>query len=407
MPSRHATMFTRLLFMGAEHVQNDSVRLAEQVGSPGGSPWVQRRAFASAGRLHVTIDGVDRVFQAQWLLDRSFDPLDIDPVNRQRTFEPIDVPADLAVVGVDARTLGMLSVEFSDGRTRTFEVGDLRRAIDDDIEAPPPPRAWAALDTPPTITWADVCERPDRLLDVVGAFHEVGCFVITGAPVAPGALEAIAGRFGRVSATSFGAVFDVRSIPVPDDLAYTAVGLSAHLDQPYRRPTPGLQFLHVLVNDAPGGESIVADGLAAVAALRDHDPTWYATLCELEVEFRYDIGTDVVVATAPMIDLRGDGSLRQFRFSPRVDFARYADPEVLDRFYAARRWLAAWLDDPAHHLEFKMDAGDVLVVDNHRVLHGRRPFDPTVGHRHLQGCYIDHDGPETMWRLLMRRAATA
>ena len=234
------------------------------------------------------------------------------------------------------------------------------------------------------------------------AFHTLGCFVITGTPTTPGSLHDIAGRFGRVSPTSFGALFDVRSVPDPEDLAYASVGLSAHLDQPYRHPTPGLQFLHTLANDAPGGESTVVDGLAAVDALRRHDPAWFRTLCELVIEFRYDIGSDVVVARAPMIELHADGTLRQFRFSPRLDFAPCAAPDVLDAYYAARRWLSDWLNDPAHQLEFKMEAGDVLVVDNHRVLHGRRPFEATGGHRHLQGCYIDHDGPATMWRLLSR-----
>jgi gamma-butyrobetaine dioxygenase len=291
---------------------------------------------------------------------------------------------------------------FSDGRRREVTAERLWAWIGPDREAPPRPKPWSSLGELPTIAWDDVCRGGDPVHDLLAAFHTLGCFVITGTPTVPGSLHDIAGRFGRVSPTSFGALFDVRSVPEPEDLAYASVGLSAHLDQPYRQPTPGLQFLHTLANDAPGGESTVVDGLAAIDALRRHDPTWYATLCELEIEFRYDIGTDVVVATAPLIELHPDGRLRQFRFSPRLDFAPHAAPEVLDTYYAARRWLADWLNDPAHQFEFKMDAGDVLVVDNHRVLHGRRPFQAAGGHRHLQGCYVDHDGPDTLWRLLTR-----
>ena len=40
-----------------------------------------------------------------------------------------------------------------------------------------------------------------------------------------------------------------------------------------------------------------------------------------------------------------------------------------------------------------------MFMDNHRVLHARTAFDPTSGHRHLQGCYIEHDGPDTRYRL--------
>jgi gamma-butyrobetaine dioxygenase len=354
------------------------------------------------GRLHVRLDGVDRVFHPHWLLDRSGELRDVDPTSRQRLFEPADVPIDFAVAGVSLDSTGAVSVAFNNGRRLVITLKQLSTWLGLDPEAPPAARPWPSLDALPTIAWGEVFDdAPVR--DVLEAFHTLGVFVITGTPTVPGSLHDITRRFGRVSPTSFGSLFDVRSVPDPEDLAYATVGLSAHLDQPYRHPTPGIQFLHTLVNDAPGGESTVVDGLAAIDALRRHDHRWFTTLCDLPIEFRYDIGCDVVVATAPMIEIGADGRLRQFRYSPRLDFAPYADPDVLDAYYGARRWLAEWLNDPAHQFEFKMSPGDVLVVDNHRVLHGRRAFASIGGHRRLQGCYIDHDGPATMWRLLSRQ----
>lgn len=395
----------RPLFTVVDHDDDGRVSLVE-LNAVAESSSTHRTVAARAvsGRLVVELGGVEHAFHPLWLLERSEDPVDIDPTSRQRLYEPADVAPDLAIAAATVGGDGVIGVAFSDGRRREIPVERLSAWIAPDPEAPPAPRPWSTLDAVPTVAWDDVCGDDDRLRDVLAAYHSFGCFVITGTPIAPGSLHAIAGRFGRVSPTSFGALFDVRSVADPEDLAYASVGLSAHLDQPYRRPVPGIQFLHTLANDAPGGESTVVDGLAAIDALRRHDPAWYAVLCDLEIEFRYDIGSDVVVASAPMIELHPEGSVRQFRFSPRLDFAPHAAPEVLDEYYAARRWLADWLNDPQHQIEFKMEAGDVLVVDNHRVLHGRRPFDASGGHRHLQGCYVDHDGPATMWRLLARRA---
>ena len=42
---------------------------------------------------------------------------------------------------------------------------------------------------------------------------------------------------------------------------------------------------------------------------------------------------------------------------------------------------------------------------SHRLLHGRTSFDPAEGLRHLQGCYIDIDGPRSLYRVLRRGAA--
>ncbi len=235
--------------------------------------------------------------------------------------------------------------------------------------------------------------------EALTAFFEFGFFVLTDTPAEAGALHHITAHFGRISPTNFGSLFDVRTQAVPVDLAYTAVALSAHTDQPYRAPVPGVQFLHTIVNDAQGGSSTMVDGLAAVEALAMADPDAHAVLCSLPVDFRYDVGTDVKVGRAPLIERRVDGSLRQIRFSPRLDFAPLVDVDTLDAYYRGRRWLAEALNDPARQIEYRMVAGEVLVVDNHRVLHGRTSFDPTSGNRHLQGCYIDHDGPLTEWIL--------
>ncbi|MGO9933925.1 MAG: hypothetical protein ACLPV8_19230, partial [Steroidobacteraceae bacterium] len=48
-------------------------------------------------------------------------------------------------------------------------------------------------------------------------------------------------------------------------------------------------------------------------------------------------------------------------------------------------------------------ARDDVMFDNCRLLHGRTGFDPAQGLRHLQGCYIDIDGPRSLYRVLRRR----
>lgn len=42
------------------------------------------------------------------------------------------------------------------------------------------------------------------------------------------------------------------------------------------------------------------------------------------------------------------------------------------------------------------------MMDNYRLLHGRTAFDGHEGHRHLQGCYTDHDGVSSLYRMLAR-----
>ena len=47
--------------------------------------------------------------------------------------------------------------------------------------------------------------------------------------------------------------------------------------------------------------------------------------------------------------------------------------------------------------------GDFMMINNHRLLHGRTVFDTNKGKRFLQGCYIYHDSSEGKLRRLKRK----
>ncbi|MDP9262638.1 MAG: TauD/TfdA family dioxygenase, partial [Actinomycetota bacterium] len=46
--------------------------------------------------------------------------------------------------------------------------------------------------------------------------------------------------------------------------------------------------------------------------------------------------------------------------------------------------------------------GDLFIVDNLRVLHGRTGYAASGGERHLQGCYADRDGLRSTLAVLSR-----
>jgi len=58
-------------------------------------------------------------------------------------------------------------------------------------------------------------------------------------------------------------------------------------------------------------------------------------------------------------------------------------------YYRAYRLFAELLRDPNFEWRIKLEKGDLISFDNHRILHGRTAFQ---GSRHLQGCYLSRDG---------------
>ena len=110
-----------------------------------------------------------------------------------------------------------------------------------------------------------------------------------------------------------------------------------------------------------------------------------------------------MVAVKPMVEVDGNGEMIGVHYSPRLDDLPLLSDADTRRYHGARKRLGTLLQDPRYELRFKLDPGQLMMFDNNRVLHGRTAFDPSEGHRQLQGCYIDRDGPRSLYRVLKRR----
>jgi gamma-butyrobetaine dioxygenase len=366
------------------------------------------------GQVHVTIGEREAGLHPVWLRNRSQEPGQVEATNRQRLYTPVDVPADLRVLACDVDGDALVA-SFSDGHTARLDLHEVAIALGwrDDPEHPPAPQPWTSPIEPfPYFDWAGIGwseddADPTVVLDFLTDFYRYGYVVFRNTSVEEGTVRRLCDRLGYICGNNFGWTFDVRAEPKPTDLAYTAIKLLAHTDQPYRQPVPGIQLLHCLRNEAPGGDSTLADGLAGAGALAAADPASHAALVDCETEFRYDMLTDTVVSYGRVLDYDREGRFRQIRLNTKLD-APLPRPEYdLDAYYRGRRWLTEWLNDPAHQVTFRLEPGEAMFVDNYRVLHGRTQFDAAKGVRHLQGAYIDHDGPDTMYRLAVRRSAVS
>ena len=338
-----------------------------------------------------------------WLRERSRAPDAFDPRTSQRLFEPAELALDVAIRRAEAVADGeALRAEFSDGHAADIRVRDiLLTDIISDEPAPglPRPVLWEAADpAPPVFSHADAVRDEDEKIAVADSFARFGYALVRGVPREEGAVARFANLFGPVRTTGeFGDIFNVRVNPDGNDLAYTALGLTGHTDNPYRRAAPEAQLLHALVNEAGGGESTLADGFMLAEILRAESPDLLAALAETEVLFRFvDAHSDLAHA-GRIVELDSRGRAAQIRFSGRVDYARPLGSERMDLFYRARRRFAELAESPRCRREFRLESGMLMMMDNTRLLHGRAAY-RAAGRRHLQGCYMDADPIRGMLR---------
>lgn len=210
----------------------------------------------------------------------------------------------------------------------------------------------------------------------------------------------IAERSGFLRKTNFGTTFEVINKPDPNNLAYTSVALPLHTDLPNQEVPPGYQFLHCLANEAEGGGSLFADGFAMAEDLRHEDPVAFRLLCEVTIPFRFHDKTADIRVHRPVITLGPKGEIIEIRYNAHLAGIFDMPADVMPAYYRAYRAYMAKTRDPKYLLTLKLKAGEMVVFDNRRVLHGRDSFDPSTGFRHLHGCYVDRGEFSSRLRML-------
>ncbi|SDL18188.1 gamma-butyrobetaine dioxygenase [Franzmannia pantelleriensis] len=338
-----------------------------------------------------------------WLRERTQAPDQLEPMTQQRLFDSHAIDTRLTLESASRTDEHHVELVFSDGHRETYDLRVLANELDAASRFPDAEPWNASLDQRRVrFDWTQVLENPAYFQASLDAYLRYGYIVLYGVPTDPERILQVGSHFGYVKETNFGRYFEVYSRPNGNDLAYRSVALGPHTDNPYRNPVPGIQLLHCLVNETSGGLSTLADSLKVLEQLREETPEGYELLKTTSVRFRFvDAGTELVTHRT-MIQTDDDGHPTGVHYSPRLDALPLLSDAQTRLFHRARQRLGELLTDPAYEVRFTLDAGELMLFDNSRVLHGRTSYDTNEGHRHLQGCYLDTDGPRERFASLMK-----
>jgi len=343
-----------------------------------------------------------------WMRERVMDATSFNALNNQRLYDHNDLPLDLKVLSVDRLTADELRVKFSDGHVSDMGLTRIKQELgwDDNPDDLPVRQAWTTtLNVRPEASWPDL-DDPKKLKAMLDDFLTYGFCIIQDTPTQRNSLLELAGKFGYVRDSHWGKIFNVEKKPQATDSAYTDFALSSHTDNPYREPIPGLQFLHCLANEVTGGLSTLVDGIAISQRLAEEAPEQAKVLETVSVRYRYEGPSAILENYGPIIERDHFGIVSRIRLSAKLDFVPALDMKTLELFYAGRQRLLDLSNDDEFQITFPFRKGTLLMMDNYRLLHGRTAFNGDQGHRHLQGCYTDHDGVTSLYRMLARDGKT-
>jgi alpha-ketoglutarate-dependent taurine dioxygenase len=358
---------------------------------------VVKRLWSLPDRLSIEwADGTSSEFASLWLRDNLRE--DRDPHSGQRLIDIADLPEDPKIRSAVAHD-GAVNVEWeTESRPASFELTWLlAHASNPGRPAAFAPRRWlegARLDAARDFAWATFSEAQNdrsRRARWLAQLLQDGIAFLSDVPCREAGILEAASLMGRVSETNYGLVFDVRSVPQPENLAYSDLGLGLHTDNPYREPVPGFQVLHALAASPDGGESLFGDGFAIAQQLRTLHPAAFEVLTRTAVPFLYRSKDAELYAERPLIQLSCSGEVSAVHYNSRSIAPLRLTVRDAGPFYSAYRRFAALLRDPRFHLQCRLRDGDLVVFDNQRILHGRTAFSSARYPRHLRGCYLTRD----------------
>eukprot|EP00811_Abedinium_folium_P006364 NODE_15859_length_1025_cov_10.446548.p1 GENE.NODE_15859_length_1025_cov_10.446548~~NODE_15859_length_1025_cov_10.446548.p1 ORF type:complete len:271 (-),score=102.54 NODE_15859_length_1025_cov_10.446548:212-958(-) len=238
------------------------------------------------------------------------------------------------------------------------------------------------------------------LRDGMSKLYAYGCVIVEGVPTDMDSTRKACERIGHLRETIYGMMWDTapKSEGQVNDTAYTNMELKPHMDLTYLRDGKGLQVFNCAADSKEGGATWLVDSFAVMEELRTTDPEAFRFFCDTPLQM-YCIEDEVhVEAFQPIIRLGLERELVSVGLNDndRGSLDHLTDLQI-DQFYRHWHKVLRMTRAPTHSVERKLKVGDMLIVDNSRIMHARRAF---VGYRNLVGCYLNSDQYESRLRLL-------
>ncbi|KAF9000634.1 hypothetical protein BDQ17DRAFT_1359265 [Cyathus striatus] len=332
-------------------------------------------------------------FHNIWLRDHCRCPNCFHPITKQRLYNTFDIPSDIAPIRAEARVDGLeVTWPSSDPhvslypwswlQTNSYDPAfKLRQSFTDRKIL------WGSgiQQSPPIVTYEEVMNSDDRgLFKWLSNVDSFGFSFISGVPATPEATEELSQKIGFIRETHYGKFWDFTSDLAKGDTAYTTLALGAHTDNTYFvHRSCGLQLFHLLSHtDGSGGATLLVDGFYVASILNELNPEAYELLSKIPIPAHAAGELSALYRPSPP-----SGYPVRWNNDDR-SVMNHLDGDVVEKWYDAIRAWYNYLTSPDSEYWVQLRPGMAVVVDNHRVLHGRSAFD---GKRRMCGAYIGMD----------------
>lgn len=247
----------------------------------------------------------------------------------------------------------------------------------------------------PRADFADCETSLETRLNLLEKVRDFGFCFIANAPTEKEEASRLIELVGPQRQSHYG-TYELSKKTSVDNVGDITAALDPHMDETYRLSTIGITVFQVLRPSSRGGHSTLVDGFEAVRRLREAAPDEFDLLTRLPItgerrDAAHNSGgqSKAYAATMPAIRVDFDGDVCGLRLNERQITPLDVPEDLIEPGYRALRHLYAILYDPGLRLTFELKAGEGLIFDNQRILHGRTAFEPEEPARSVLTSSVD------------------
>uniref|UniRef100_A0A194AQ79 Gamma-butyrobetaine dioxygenase n=1 Tax=Pinctada fucata TaxID=50426 RepID=A0A194AQ79_PINFU len=349
-------------------------------------------------KLQITwADGKDSVFNSNWLRFNCQCVKCRCPVTQMKTFEISSIPLD-DKMEVKIADCGKILVTWkNENHNGEFDPAFLRKNCYSKQSIEEKRQLIRALPNKKTtiekMEWSEL-DNDFGLWRLLRTVNDDGIMMVKNVPTEVGTILKLMKRVGPTQESFYEETWHAVTKEGAINISETGGKLPYHLDIPMYEAPPGILFLECLEFDAgvDGGDTIFADFLQVAEQFRIDHPEHFKTLTTVpatikRIHLDRDHPVHMIIRT-PHIKVNNKGEILSFHWHPCHHGPLCVEEEYVDAYYHAYQEFHKAVENSPYNKKIRFTKGDMVVINNRRMVHCRTAYGGKPGQRHLQGGYV-------------------